>query len=69
MARRLIASGSTVACEIGYSRAVVVDGRLFVPGTTGFDDARMTISDDVVARTEQRLRNIEVQFEAIIGSG
>jgi enamine deaminase RidA (YjgF/YER057c/UK114 family) len=58
MARRFISSGSTFEQEIGYSRAVV-DGRwIFVSGTTGFDYAAMTISDDIVEQTEQCFRNI-----------
>jgi enamine deaminase RidA (YjgF/YER057c/UK114 family) len=37
-----------------------VDGDwIFVSGTTGFDYATMTISEDVVQQTEQCLRNIE----------
>jgi enamine deaminase RidA (YjgF/YER057c/UK114 family) len=58
MARRFISSGSPFEQEIGYSRAVV-DGRwIFVSGTTGFDYAAMTISDDIVEQTEQCFRNI-----------
>jgi enamine deaminase RidA (YjgF/YER057c/UK114 family) len=45
--------------EIGYSRAVLCADRVYVSGTTGFDYATMTIADDVVAQTEQCLRNIE----------
>ena len=59
MPRRLIASGSTFEQQIGYSRAVVVGGRVLVSGTTGFDYATMTISDDIVAQTRQCIRNIE----------
>ena len=59
MVRRLISSGSTFEREIGYSRAVVDGEWVFVSGTTGFDYASMTISDDVVEQTEQCLRNIE----------
>lgn len=59
MTRRLISSGSAFEAQVGYSRAVV-DGRwVFVAGTTGFDYARMTISDDVVEQAAQCLRNIE----------
>jgi len=57
--RKLISSGSEFEKKIGYSRAVV-DGRwVFVSGTTGFDYAKMTIVDDVVAQTEQCFKNIE----------
>lgn len=59
MPRRLISSGSSFERDIGYSRAVVVGDRVFVSGTTGFDYATMTISDDIVEQTEQCLRNIE----------
>ena len=58
MARRLISSGSTFEQEIGYSRAVVDGEWIFVSGTTGFDYAAMTISDDIVEQTEQCFRNI-----------
>jgi len=57
--RRLISSGSTFEAEIGYSRAVVDGEWIFVSGTTGFDYAAMTIADDIVAQTEQCLRNID----------
>jgi enamine deaminase RidA (YjgF/YER057c/UK114 family) len=43
---------------IGYSRAVVDGNWVFVSGTTGFDYQTMTISDDVVAQTEQCFLNI-----------
>src|SRR5689334_8942734 len=58
VARRLISSGSKFEREVGYSR-VVVDGEwAFVSGTTGFDYATMTISDDVAEQTRQALENI-----------
>lgn len=58
MTRRLISSGSTFEAQIGYSRAVVDGEWVFVSGTTGFDYATMTIADDIVAQTEQCLKNI-----------
>ncbi len=60
MHRTLISSGSPFEAEIGYSRAVVQGDWVFVSGTTGFDYASMTISEDVREQTEQCLRNIEV---------
>ena len=60
MTRRLIQSGSTFEAEIGYSRAVVDGDWVFVSGTTGFDYATMTISEDVVAQVEQTIHNINV---------
>ncbi|QQQ17948.1 RidA family protein [Brevundimonas vitis] len=56
--RRLISSGSSFEAQIGYSRAVVDGDWVFVSGTTGFDYADMTISDDVAVQTEQALKNI-----------
>lgn len=56
--RQLISSGSTFETAIGYSRAVVDGDWVFVSGTTGYDYTAMTITDDVVARAEQTLRNI-----------
>ena len=59
MPRRLISSGSAFERDFGYSRAVVDGDWIFVSGTTGFDYARMTISEDPVEQTEQCMRNIE----------
>jgi len=59
MNRKLISSGSTFEAEIGYSRAVVQGDWIFVSGTTGFDYATMTISDELEHQTEQCLKNIE----------
>lgn len=56
--RRSILSGSTFEEQIGFARAVVVDEWVHVSGTTGFDYATMTISDDVVEQAEQCLANI-----------
>jgi enamine deaminase RidA (YjgF/YER057c/UK114 family) len=57
--RRLISSGSTFERDIGYSRAVVQGGWVFVSGTTGFDYSTMTIAADVETQAEQCLKNIE----------
>jgi enamine deaminase RidA (YjgF/YER057c/UK114 family) len=59
MPRRLISSGSRFEAEVGYSRAVADDDWVFVSGTTGFDYATMTISDDVLVQCEQAMRNID----------
>ena len=58
MNRQWITSGSTFEAQIGYSRAVVAGDWVFVSGTTGFDYATMTISDDVVTQAERCLQNI-----------
>lgn len=59
MTRSLISSGSPFEEQIGYSRAVVDGDWIFVSGTTGFDYASMTISDDVAQQAEQCLKNIQ----------
>jgi enamine deaminase RidA (YjgF/YER057c/UK114 family) len=56
--RRTISSGSEFEAQIGYSRAVVDGDWIHVSGTTGFDYATMTISDDVVEQAEQALANV-----------
>ena len=58
MTRQLISSGSTFEQEIGYSRAVVDGDWVFLSGTTGFDYTTMSISDSLIAQTEQCLENI-----------
>ena len=58
MSRRFVASGSSFEEDIGYSRAVIDGDWVFVSGTTGFDYATMTISDDVVAQCRQAVHNI-----------
>ncbi len=68
MPRKLISSGSTFEATIGYSRAVVVGDWIFVSGTTGFDYSTMSIADDLVAQTEQCLKNIEAALREA-GSG
>jgi enamine deaminase RidA (YjgF/YER057c/UK114 family) len=59
VSRRRVSSGSPFEAEIGYSRAVVADGWVFVAGTTGFDYATMRIDADVAAQAEQTFRNID----------
>lgn len=59
MNRRLISSGSAFEARIGYARAVVQDGWVFVAGTTGFDYATMEIAEDAAAQAEQAFRNID----------
>ncbi len=53
MAGRHISTGSPFERDIGYSRAVVLDGWIFVAGTTGYDYAIMTMPDAI----EEQCRN------------
>jgi enamine deaminase RidA (YjgF/YER057c/UK114 family) len=57
--RRLISSESQFERDIGYSRAVVDGEWVFVSGTTGFDYATMTISDNLADQAEQCFKNIQ----------
>ncbi len=59
MARQRISSGSEFEAKIGYSRAVRDGDWVFVAGTTGFDYATMTISDDPAMQADQCLANID----------
>lgn len=59
MARQMITSGSDMEATFAYSRAIVDGDWIHVSGTTGFDYAAGTISDDVGEQTEQIFRNIE----------
>jgi enamine deaminase RidA (YjgF/YER057c/UK114 family) len=59
MERKRISTGSIFEKDVSFSRAVVVDKMVFVSGCTGYDYAKMTISDDIVAQTEQTFKNIE----------
>jgi enamine deaminase RidA (YjgF/YER057c/UK114 family) len=63
-----ISTGSPFEAQIGYSRAVVVDGWVFVAGTTGYDYATMTMPDDVVDQCRNALATIGRALEQA-GSG
>src|SRR5262249_31020772 len=63
MARKLISSGSAFEKAAGYSRAVLDGDFVFVSGTTGFDYAKSTISDDVEEQVHQTFRNIAAALE------
>lgn len=59
MSRKLISSGSTFEEQMAYSRAVAVGEWVFVSGTTGFDYATMSISENPAEQAEQSLKNIQ----------
>ena len=63
MSRQLISSGSSFEKTNGYSRAVVDGEWVFVSGTTGFDYAKMSISDDLAEQVHQTFRNIEAALK------
>ncbi|PIE07293.1 MAG: hypothetical protein CSA74_07870 [Rhodobacterales bacterium] len=56
---RHISSGSPFEAEIGYSRAVVAGGWVFVAGTTGYDYATMAMPESVEDQCRNALKTIE----------
>lgn len=56
--RRHISTGSPFEAQIGYSRAVVCDGWVFVAGTTGYDYATMTMPGGVEDQCRNALATI-----------
>jgi enamine deaminase RidA (YjgF/YER057c/UK114 family) len=52
-------SGHPNEDKVGYARAAVVDGWVFVSGTTGFDAETKQYPTDVAAQCENCFRNIE----------
>ncbi|WP_172296726.1 RidA family protein [Pseudoruegeria sp. HB172150] len=58
MTRQHITTGSPFERDIGYSRAVVSDGWVFVSGTTGYDYATMSMPDSVVDQCRNALATI-----------
>jgi enamine deaminase RidA (YjgF/YER057c/UK114 family) len=59
MSRQLISSGSPFEADVGYSRAVAVDGWVFVSGTTGYDYESMTMPENVADQCHNALKTIE----------
>ena len=59
MTRKLISSGSAFEARIGYSRAVVESGWIFVAGTTGYDYAKMEMPESVADQCRNALATIE----------
>jgi enamine deaminase RidA (YjgF/YER057c/UK114 family) len=63
MTKQFISSGSDFEVLAGYSRAVVEHGLVHVAGTTGFDYATMTISNDLATQTHQTFANISAALK------
>ena len=68
MTVRHISTGSPFEETIGYSRAVVADGWVFVAGTTGYDYATMTMPDAVEDQCRNALQTIDTALKEA-GSG
>lgn len=61
--RSLISTGSPFERDIGYSRAVVCDGWVFVAGTTGYDYTTMTMPEAIVDQCRNALSTIASALE------
>ena len=59
MKRQHITTGSPFEERIGYSRAVVTDGWVFVAGTTGYDYTTMTMPERIEDQCRNALQTIE----------
>lgn len=55
-----VSTGSPFEEQIGYSRAVVVDGWVFVAGTTGYDYASMQMPEQVADQCRNALGTISL---------
>jgi len=53
-----ISTGSVFEADIGYSRAVVADGWVFVAGTTGYNYETMKMPQDVAVQCQNALDTI-----------
>ncbi|MBT0956212.1 RidA family protein [Alphaproteobacteria bacterium KMM 3653] len=58
MEKRFISSGSEYEAKIGYSRAVVAGGWVFVAGTTGSDPQTGAMPESVVEQCENTIGTI-----------
>lgn len=58
MVVRHISTGSPFEAQIGYSRAVVADGWVFVAGTTGYNYGTMTMPVSIVDQCRNALATI-----------
>ena len=60
MTRQLVSSGTPWEPIVGYARAVRVDNRIWVSGTTATDEAGALVGrGDAYAQTKQAIANIE----------
>ncbi len=65
---RHISTGSPFEEQIGYSRAVVTDGWVFVAGTTGYNYSTMAMPPDVTDQCRNAIATIAAALQEA-GSG
>ena len=65
MTKKHISTGSPFEVRIGYSRAVAVDGWVFVAGTTGYDYRTMTMPEKVEDQCRNALSTIASALEEV----
>lgn len=64
MERRIITSGTEWESTVGYARAVVVDDRVHVSGTTATDDSGAVVGEeDPYVQTRTALENVASALE------
>jgi enamine deaminase RidA (YjgF/YER057c/UK114 family) len=63
MAVKHISTGSPFESQIGYSRAIIDEGLVYVSGTTGYDYATMTLPEDIVDQCRNTLATIAAVLE------
>ena len=63
MTKKHISTGSPFEVRIGYSRAVAVDGWVFMAGTTGYDYRTMTMPEKVEDQCRNALSTIASALE------
>jgi len=61
--RRYLTTGSAFERDFAYSRAVVQEPFCFVSGITGYDYARMTLADGIVAQAEQAFKTLSAVLD------
>lgn len=65
---RRISTGSPFETQIGYSRAIVVDGWAFVAGTTGYDYSTMIMPATIAEQCANALQTINAALVEAGGS-
>ena len=65
--KRRVSTGSPFEAKIGYSRAVAVDGWVFVAGTTGYDYSTMSMPEAIEDQCRNALQTIENALKELGG--